>query len=109
VDTLFIAIFWSLNMNTIDLEVQGMSCNSCVKHVTQALQTLSGIQQVDVDLQSGHVKVSGALPADTQALITALDAAGYPAKLTTSAEPLAGKQSGGRGSTGKAKGWCCCG
>lgn len=30
-------------MNTIDLEVQGMSCGACVKHVTQALQaTTSG-------------------------------------------------------------------
>jgi copper chaperone len=97
-------------MNTIDLEVQGMSCGSCVKHVTQALQTLSGVQQVDVDLPSGHVKVTGALPADAQTFIAALDAAGYPAKLSTSAVPLVDKPSGGCGSsTGKAKGGCCCG
>jgi copper chaperone len=96
-------------MNTIDLEVQGMSCNSCVKHVTQALQTLSGVQHVDVDLPSGHVKVSGALPTDAQALISTLDAAGYPAKLSTSALPAQDKPSGGCGSTGKAKGGCCCG
>jgi copper chaperone len=106
---LFIVAFWSLSMNTFDLEVQGMSCGSCVKHVTQALQTLSGVQQVDVDLPSGHVKVSGTLPADAQALIGALDAAGYPAKLTASAVHLADKSSGGCGSTGKAKGGCCCG
>lgn len=97
-------------MNTIDLEVQGMSCGSCVKHVTQALQTLSGVQQVDVDLPSGHVKVTGALRSDAQTLISALDAAGYPAKLSTSAGPLVDKPSGGCGSsTGKAKGGCCCG
>ncbi|WP_288486380.1 heavy metal-associated domain-containing protein [uncultured Acidovorax sp.] len=97
-------------MNTIDLEVKGMSCDSCVKHVTQALHTQSGVQQVDVNLQSGHVKVSGDLPADAQPLIAALDAAGYPAKLTTSALPSADKPSGGCGSsTGKAKGGCCCG
>ena len=29
-------------MNTINLAVQGMSCDSCVKHVTQALQTVAG-------------------------------------------------------------------
>lgn len=96
-------------MNTIDLEVQGMSCNSCVKHVTQALQTLSGVQHVDVDLPSGHVKVSGALPTDAQALISALDAAGYPAKLSISALPAQDQPPGGAGSTGKAKGGCCCG
>ena len=97
-------------MNTIDLEVQGMSCGSCVKHVTQALQTLSGVQHVDVSLQSGHVKVSGALATDGLSLISALNAAGYPAKLSTSAVPLVDKPSGGCGSsTGKAKGGCCCG
>lgn len=96
-------------MNIIDLEVQGMSCGSCVKHVTQALQTLSGVQHVDVSLQSGHVKVSGALATDGLPLISALNAAGYPAKLSTSALPVQGKPSGGCGSTGKAKGGCCCG
>lgn len=29
-------------MSTIDLQVEGMSCGSCVKHVTQALQPLPG-------------------------------------------------------------------
>lgn len=97
-------------MNTIDLEVQGMSCGSCIKHVTQALQTLRGVQQVDVDLQSGHVKVSGTMPDDAQALLAALKAAGYPAKLTTSALPSPDKPSGGCGTgTGKAAGGCCCG
>ena len=41
-------------MSTIDLEVQGMSCGSCVKHVTQALQALTGVSGVAVDLTSGH-------------------------------------------------------
>jgi hypothetical protein len=31
-------------MKTIDLQVEGMSCGSCVKHVTQALQPLPGVQ-----------------------------------------------------------------
>lgn len=48
-----------LNMTTIDLEVQGMSCGSCVKHVTQALQALTGVSGVEVDLPSGHVRVNG--------------------------------------------------
>lgn len=46
-------------MNTIDLQVEGMSCGSCVKHVTQALQPLPGVSGVAVDLPSGRVKVSG--------------------------------------------------
>ncbi|WP_309678593.1 heavy metal-associated domain-containing protein [Polaromonas sp.] len=88
-------------MNTIDLEVQGMSCGSCVKHVTQALQPLSGVSGVEVDLQSGHVRVSGDLPQGGDPLVSALTAAGYPAKLSTSAASIPQpKQSGGG---------CCCG
>ena len=88
-------------MNTIDLEVQGMSCGACVKHVTQALQPLAGINHVEVDLQSGYVQVSGELVQVRDALVTALTAAGYPSKLSTSAVPtsVAKKSAGG----------CCCG
>ena len=71
-------------MNTIDLQVEGMSCGSCVKHVTQALQSLAGVSDVAVDLQSGHVRVSGELAQGGDPLVAALAAAGYPAKLTTS-------------------------
>ena len=92
-------------MNTIDLEVQGMSCGACVKHVTQALQPLAGVSGVDVDLQSGHVRVTGDLPQGGDSLAQVLTAAGYPAKLSTSAIPTAiavpqAKKSGGG---------CCCG
>lgn len=94
-------------MNTIDLEVQGMSCGSCVKHVTQALKPLEGVSDVAVDLPSGHVRVSGALEAGAQSLISALAAAGYPAKLASAAvlasaakEPSAQPKSGCGGCCG---------
>ena len=92
-------------MNTIDLEVQGMSCGACVKHVTQALQPLAGVSDVEVDLQSGHVRVTGDLSQGGDSLAHVLIAAGYPAKLSTSATSLAtaipqAKKSGGG---------CCCG
>lgn len=70
-------------MNTIDLEVQGMSCGSCVNHVTQALKPLRGVSEVAVDLQAGHVQVRGTFDAGAETLISALTAAGYPAKLAT--------------------------
>lgn len=69
-------------MNTIDLEVQGMSCGSCVNHVTQALKPIPGVTDVAVDLQSGHVRVSGSLDAGAERLVSALSDAGYPAKLS---------------------------
>jgi len=48
-------------MNIVDLQVEGMRCGSCVKHVTQALQPLPGVSRVEVDLPSGRVRVSGEL------------------------------------------------
>ena len=89
-------------MTTIDLEVEGMSCGACVKHVTQALQPLAGVSDVAVDLQSGHVKVSGELTAGSAPLVSALSAAGYPAKLFNPAAPtLQPKKTAG--------GACCAG
>ncbi len=69
-------------INTVDLEVQGMSCGSCVNHVTRALKPIPGVTDVAVDLQSGHVRVSGSLDAGEAPLVAALTEAGYPAKLS---------------------------
>ena len=54
-------------MSTIELNVEGMSCGSCVKHVTEALNTVEGVTKVDVDLQAARVRVSG--QSDSQVLI----------------------------------------
>ena len=96
-------------MNTIDLQVDGMSCGSCVKHVTQALQPLPGVSGVDVDLASGRVRVSGELAQGGGPLVMALTGAGYPAKLSTDASifsaALLPKASGCRSGTA---GGCGC-
>ena len=83
-------------MSTVDLEVQGMSCGGCGKSVTAALKSLRGVSSVEVDLQSGYVTVNGDLGQGTDPLVLALTAAGYPAKLASSAiaEPVE-KKSGG--------------
>lgn len=94
-------------MNTIDLEVQGMSCGSCVKHVTQALQPLTGVSGVEVDLQSGHVRVSGELPQGSDPLVSALTAAGYPTKLATSSVSISQPKTSGCCSGSGGRGGCC--
>lgn len=68
-------------MQTIELNVQGMTCGSCVKHVTAALSQLAEVSSVDVDLSSGRVRVTGS--ANTEAMISALDSAGYCAQPVT--------------------------
>ena len=84
-------------MNTIHLEVQGMSCGTCVKNVTAALTRVPGVSAVDVDLQAGRATVSGDLPQGGDSLVLASIAAGYPAKLASAAtaSPTPVKKSGG--------------
>lgn len=89
-------------MKTVELQVQGMSCGSCVKHVTKALRPLEGVSDVAVDLQAGRVKVSGDL--DNYVLLAALQGAGYPAQLAA-VESATSKTTSGCGRNG---GGCCC-
>jgi copper ion binding protein len=34
------------------INIEGMSCNHCAKHVTSALEEISGVKSVDVNLQA---------------------------------------------------------
>lgn len=79
-------------MSSIDLQVQGMTCGACVRHVTQALNPISGVDAIDVDLESGLVRVEGA--PDSSALLAALDDAGYPAQLASQTNPAAAPTKG---------------
>lgn len=88
-------------MNTTELNVQGMTCGSCVKHVTAALDKLPGVTGVEVDLSAGRVRVNGS--PDTAAFIAALDDAGYPAQPVTAPAAESDKPAGNTG-----KGGCCC-
>lgn len=44
-------------MQTVTLEVNGMTCGHCKQAVGSALTNLAGVQNVDVDLKTGKVKV----------------------------------------------------
>ena len=65
----------------IELEVQGMSCMHCVKAVTEALQTVPGVEGTpEVRLEDATATVRGTPDAD--ALIAAVEAAGYQARVS---------------------------
>ncbi|WP_448111338.1 heavy-metal-associated domain-containing protein [Pseudomonas lini] len=88
-------------MNSIELQVEGMSCGSCVKHVNAALKPLAGVGEVTVDLDHGRVKVTG--DVQSKVLISALTEAGYPASLLAAdSDERVRKTSGFGGSS------CCC-
>lgn len=62
------------------LNVQGMTCHSCVRHVESALRDLDGVRGVEVRLQEGKaiVEREGQEPS-AAAMVEALLGAGYAA------------------------------
>jgi copper chaperone CopZ len=71
-------------MKTIELEIVGMTCENCVKHVTQALAALRGVKRVDVSLEEGRATVETQSPVHLEHLIETVEEAGYQAR---AAEP----------------------
>lgn len=62
------------------LNVTGMTCGSCVRHVDHALKEVEGVTQVDVQLREGQVRVQhDPSLAPVSALIAAVLEAGYEA------------------------------
>jgi copper chaperone CopZ len=96
-------------MNTVELEVQGMTCGACVKHVTKALQSVSGVSRVEVGLANGRARIEGDLQVDGAALIAALASEDYPAKLASSAESIQSPKTSCCQPSQGGKNGCCCG
>lgn len=65
-------------METITMNVQGMTCGGCVASVTRVLKAMPGVSDVNVTLTPGAAKVTYD-PAQTgvPALRTAVEDAGY--------------------------------
>jgi copper chaperone len=45
-------------METVELKVEGMDCEGCVKSVTRMLCAVPGVAGVDVSLAQGRAKVT---------------------------------------------------
>lgn len=70
----------SMSTKNTTLEVGGMTCGSCVRHVEHALRALDGITSVEVKLREGKALVAhDPEKATAAAMIAALDEAGYTA------------------------------
>ncbi|NKB69402.1 MAG: cation-transporting ATPase [Candidatus Latescibacteria bacterium] len=63
----------------IEIAIDGMTCQHCVRHATEALQGLEGVTQVSVDLASGRAEVQVESPVNDAAIKEALDEEGYTA------------------------------
>jgi copper chaperone len=63
---------------TVVLAVDGMTCGSCVTHVTEALLAVPGVVSARVELDAGVAEVVSA-SAPAVELCAAVQAAGYEA------------------------------
>lgn len=45
-------------METVELKVEGMDCQGCVKSVTRMLSGVAGVEKVDVSLEEGRARVT---------------------------------------------------
>lgn len=64
-------------MDPTVITVKGMTCGHCVSAVQKEIGSLPGVTGVEVELDTGTVRVAADPPPDTAALRAAVDAAGY--------------------------------
>jgi copper chaperone CopZ len=77
----------SITVHVTTLQIAGMSCDACVRHVTTSLGALEGIIHTQVDLKNNQAIVEH-LPAyvDAAALVATIHSAGYTARVAGSSE-----------------------
>jgi len=66
-------------MTQTQLTVSGMTCDHCVRHVTDAISKVTGVQSVNVKLTEGIAVIESDVSLDLQSVKDAVVAAGYSA------------------------------
>ena len=80
-------------MNTLSptaeshLQIEGMTCASCVNRVEKALLKVPGVNSAVVNLATEQATVCWRGPASDDALLSAVDKAGYAARALTPEQP----------------------
>ena len=71
----------------ITLNVSGMTCGSCERHIRRELDQVPGFRDARVDLAQGQVTVAyDASAARPEQLVEAVTRAGYPAEIAAGVE-----------------------
>ena len=63
--------------STSTYTVSGMTCEHCVKAVSEEVAAIEGVESVDVELESGQLTVRSEEPVPDEAVAAAVDEAGY--------------------------------
>ena len=69
---------FDIGQSTVELEIEGMTCASCVGRIERALQAVPGVAEARVIHASERAIVTGS--AEATALIAAINRAGYDAR-----------------------------
>jgi copper chaperone CopZ len=62
---------------TATYTVSGMTCGHCVASVTEEVQEIAGVEDVDVVLDSGALTITSTEPIDAATVKAAVEEAGY--------------------------------
>ncbi|PYD02249.1 heavy-metal-associated domain-containing protein [Microbacterium esteraromaticum] len=66
-------------MSSSQFQVTGMTCGHCEMSVREEVEKIAGVESIDVSAQTGRLVVTSAAEVDTDAVIAAVDEAGYQA------------------------------
>ncbi|MBF0581191.1 heavy-metal-associated domain-containing protein [Corynebacterium sp. ED61] len=66
-------------MATAEYTVTGMSCGHCENAVREEVSGIDGVTEIEVSADTGRLVVTSEQPVDDQAVIDAVDEAGYSA------------------------------
>lgn len=66
-----------MSTTTQTITATGMTCGHCVQSVTEAIQRLDGVEDVQVRLDDGTITVGSMQPLERDQLRDAVRAAGY--------------------------------
>ena len=59
------------------ISVEGMGCQNCVKHVTEALEALDGVDKAEVSLEKNNAVITLSKDVSDETIKSAIDEAGY--------------------------------
>jgi copper chaperone len=68
-------------MATSEYRVTGMTCGHCEAAVQSEVSQIPGVDSVDVNARTGRLVVASSVPIDANAVLGAVDEAGYEAVL----------------------------
>lgn len=64
-------------MTTTEIKVTGMTCGHCVQSVTEELKEVSGVNEVNVVLETGVVTIQSDSELNNADVVAAVKEAGY--------------------------------